>query len=263
VSRLLCIFPFEEAYFRKAGIPAVFVGHPLVGRVGPSVTADKFRSRLEVPSDAALIALLPGSRRKEILLNLPRMLEAARLVASGRKCFFVLPAASTIRAEWLKSLSASSGVAVSVVENSTYDAMAHSQAAIVASGTAATETALLGTPMVIVYRVSGFSWLLGRWLVHVPFFSMVNLVAGRMIVPEFIQQRFRPLEVAREVGNLLDNLMLRRFMQDNLQDFKQKLQKFSAENALSGRLGMAPERQNLDPIQRSAAIAESILNERQ
>jgi lipid-A-disaccharide synthase len=94
--------------------------------------------------------------------------------------------------------------------------------------------------MVIVYRVSGFSWLLGRWLVHVPFFSMVNLVAGRMIVPEFIQQRFRPLEVAREVGNLLDNLMLRRFMQDNLQDFKQKLQKFSAENALSGRLGMAP-----------------------
>jgi lipid-A-disaccharide synthase len=132
----------------------------------------------------------------------------------------------------------------------------------VASGTAATETALLGTPMVIVYRVSGLSWLLGRWLVQVPFYSMVNLVAGRMIVPEFIQKQFQPQVVAREVENLLDTPKLRHLMQEGLQDFKQKLQKIPGEKEISSRVGGSPGRQILDPIQRSAAIAESILNER-
>jgi lipid-A-disaccharide synthase len=114
--------------------------------------------------------------------------------------------------------------------------------------------------MVIVYRVSGLSWMLGRWLVHVPFYSMVNLVAGRMIVPEFIQKRFRPLDVAREVGSLLDNPKLRHLMQDNLQEFRQKLEKIPAKNAPPGESGEAAEEKNLDAIQRSAAIAVSILN---
>ena len=172
VTRLLCIFPFEEGFFRNAGVAAKFVGHPLVGRIRPSLTAEQFRSRFALPTDRTLIALLPGSRQKEILLNLPPMLAAAGLLAANRKCSFVLAVASTTRADWVRQQTALAGLPVTVVENSTYDALAHSQAAIVASGTAATETALLGTPMVIVYRVSGMSWLLGRWLVHTPFYRI-------------------------------------------------------------------------------------------
>ena len=262
VSRLLCIFPFEEGFFRKAGVAAEFVGHPLVERARTRFSAEEFRTRFALPPDAILIALLPGSREKEVLLNLPGMLEAARLLAADRNCCFVLPAASTIRAEWLRQQAASAGVHVVVVEDSTYDAVAHSAAAIVASGTAATETALLGTPMAIVYRVSGLSWLLGRWLVHVPFYSMVNLVAGRQIVPEFIQKQFQPRLVAREVGNLLDNPMLRQLMQEYLQNFRKRLQRVPPESTISGKPGGSMEGQILDPIQRSAAIAESILKQR-
>jgi lipid-A-disaccharide synthase len=261
VTRLLCIFPFEEQFFRKAGVAAEFVGHPLVDRVRPSLSIEEFRSRFSLPPDETLIALLPGSRKKEISLNLPGMLAAARLLAANRKCSFVLPVASTIRADWLRGQTASAGVSVSVIENCTYDAVAHSAAAIVASGTAATETALLGTPMVIVYRVSGLSWLLGRWLVQVPFYSMVNLVAGRNIVPEFIQNQFQPQAVAREIGDLLDHPQLRHQMQDALEDFGKQLRRIPREGEPTGKSGGPLERQITDPIQRAAAITESILNE--
>ena len=262
VTRLLCIFPFEEGFFRNAGVAAKFVGHPLVGRVRPSLTAEQFRSRFALPTDRTLIALLPGSRQKEILLNLPPMLAAAGLLAAKRKCSFVLPVASTTRADWVRQQTALAGVPVTVVENSTYDAVAHSQAAIVASGTAATETALLGTPMVIVYRVSGMSWLLGRWLVHTPFYSMVNLVEGREVVPELIQNRFQPETVAREIEQLLDVPQIRQQMQDDLADFAQRLQKVTHTDEKPGENGGPVREQISDPIQRSAAIAESILKGR-
>ena len=262
VSRLLCIFPFEEEFFRRAGVVAEFVGHPLVEQVQPRLSAAEYRARLEVPPNATLIALLPGSRKKEIELNLPGMLEAARLLAAERECHFVVPSATTIQADWLRARVTTSGIRVTVVEDLTYDALAHAAAAIVASGTAATEAALLGTPMAIVYRVSGLSWLLGRWLVSVPFYSMVNLVAGRQIVPEFIQQQFQPRTVAREIGHLLDTPPLRHLMQDGLQDFKEKLRRVPRDAAVPSGGGGATGVQILDPIQRSAAIAESILKER-
>jgi lipid-A-disaccharide synthase len=263
VTRLLCIFPFEEEFFRRAGVAAEFVGHPLADRVRAHCSAAEFRARLSVPPEAALIALLPGSREKEIRLNLPGMLEAARLLAAERNCRFVLPAASTVGADWLRQQTAHSGVPVEVVEDSTYDALAHAQAAIVASGTASTEAALLGTPLVIVYRVSAPSWLLGRFLVHVPFYSMVNLVVGRQIVPEFIQSRFQPAAVAREIAKLLDSPQLRQLMQDSLQEFRARLQRDSRPADSSGPAGGPAAEQILDPIQRSAAIAESILKERE
>ncbi|MBI4480796.1 MAG: lipid-A-disaccharide synthase [Acidobacteria bacterium] len=262
VTRLLCIFPFEEGFFRNAGVAAKFVGHPLVGRVRPSLTTEQFRSRFSLPTDRTVVALLPGSRQKEILLNLPPMLAAAELLAAKRKCSFVLPVASTTRADWVRQLTASAGVPVTVVENSTYDAVAHSQAAIVASGTAATETALLGTPMVIVYRVSGMSWLLGRWLVHTPFYSMVNLVSGRQVVTELIQNRFQPETVAREIEQLLDVPQIRQRMQEDLADFATKLQEVSLADENSGESGGSVRQQIIDPIQRAAAIAESILKGR-
>jgi lipid-A-disaccharide synthase len=261
VDRLLCIFPFEEPFFRNAGVTAEFAGHPLAGRVAPTMTGEEFRKKVSLPLEGTLIALLPGSREKEILLNLPPMLAAARLLAAARRCFFVLPAASTVSAAWVREQVASAGLPLTVVENLTYDAIAHADAAIVASGTAATETALLGTPMVIVYRVSGTSWFLGKWLVHTRFYSMVNLVAGREIVPEYIQDRFQPAAVAQEVSQILDLPAVRDRIREDLQTVANSLHRRRKDNEPAGSFECLPGTHFVDPIQRAAALAESILKE--
>jgi len=259
VDRLACIFPFEQAFFRKAGIEAQFVGHPLVGRVAPQLTAEAFRAKLNLPSGVPLIALLPGSRPKEIQLNLPPMLEAARQLAAQTPCAFVLPTASAATSEWLRRQADLDGLPLHVVENCTYDALAHSEAVIVASGTAAVETALLGTPMVIVYRVSRATWLLGRWLVHTPYFSMVNLVAGHQVAPEFIQGRFQPDAVVRTVRTLLDYPAVRSKMRQQLQEFADRLRVRRKVSAAAAQNATAAETIFDDPIQRVAALAESML----
>jgi lipid-A-disaccharide synthase len=252
VDRLLCVFPFEEAYFRQAGVAAEFVGHPLAGRVKPRWSNEEFRSRCGLPQNPTLIALLPGSRRKEILLNLPPMLEAAQRISQGGDYCFALPAASTLRADWIRGLTATAGLPLFVVEDCTYDAVGHAAAAIVASGTATIETALLGTPMVIVYRVSRATWWLGRGLVSTPFYSMVNLIAGRPVAPELIQDQFRPEAVAREMKQLLEVPALRRQMKNSFLDIAERLRPPARpESAGGGEIG--------DAIQRAAAIAESIL----
>ena len=290
VDRLLCIFPFEEAFFRAAQVPAEFVGHPLVGRVAPTFSSLEFRARCGLPEATPLIALLPGSRRREILLNLPPLIETARkLAAEGDYCFLV-PAASTVAGEWMRARVADSSGrgsggradpalrdAFHVIEHHTYDVLAHAEVAVVASGTATIETALLGTPMVVVYRVSRLSWWLGRNLVKTPFYSMVNLVAGRRIVPEFIQDQFQPEAVAREVRQLLASPALRDNMQQELRNVAERLVRndsnlsFRAaipgqrqpDSASGGRgsLGGAGADDNkiIDPIQRAVAVAESLL----
>ncbi len=295
VDRLLCIFPFEEKFFREAGIDAEFIGHPLVGRTRPQLLVGAFRERAgvagverDVDRDAPLIALLPGSRKKEIRLNLGPMLGAARLLAESHGCRFVLPAASTVGAEWMREQVRDAGVRLHVVEGLTYDALAYAGAAIVASGTASTEAALIGTPMVIVYRVSPLSWAIGRRLVRIPFFSMVNLVAGREVVPEFIQDRFQPEPVAREVRLLLDSPERRAEMKRDLNEisneisgrFRYPVASPVRSAAASGqqeatstsgvpdtgagleRIGEGNREENQDAIQRAAGIVESILRDR-
>jgi lipid A disaccharide synthetase len=159
-----------------------------------------------------------------------------------------------------------------VIEHHTYDVLAHAEVAVVASGTATIETALLGTPMVVVYRVSRLSWWLGRNLVTTPFYSMVNLVAGRRIVPEFIQDQFQPEAVAREVRQLLISPALRANMQRELRSVAEKLGRRERNDRslpLSARIEPQPEsaaggigaddNKITDPIQRAVAVAESLL----
>lgn len=267
VDRLLCIFPFEEEFFTAGGVEAEFVGHPLVTRVAPSLSADDFRARFGLPKATPLVALLPGSRRREIELNLPPLIETARILAAGKEYCFVVPAASTVGAEWIRGQVRESGLAFHVVEGHTYDVVGHSKAAVVASGTATIETALLGTPMVVVYRVSRATWLLGSDLVHTPFYSMVNIVAGQRIVPEFIQDDFKPEAVARDARLLLESELLRNRMR---QQFRELAEKLRAPAALpSSRFPTAEEHPGsknplqddkfVDPIQRAAGIAESFL----
>lgn len=270
VDRLLCIFPFEEMFFRAARVPAEFVGHPLLGRVAPTLSSQEFRARFELPATTPLIALLPGSRRREILLNLPPLIETARrLAAEGEYCFLV-PAASTVAGDWIRARVAEGGSAFRVIENHTYDALAHAAVAVVASGTATIETALLGTPMVVVYRVSRATWWLGRNWVRTPFYSMVNLVAGRKIVPELIQDEFQPETVAREARQLLDDPLVRERMQQGLREVAEKLRPPASSSFLApGRsggerrepfpVGRGEEGKTGDAIQRAAGIAESLI----
>jgi lipid-A-disaccharide synthase len=204
VARMLVLFPFEEPLYREARVPVTFVGHPLVDLARRSVERPAFLQEVGLAASRPVVALLPGSREQEIEHNLPPLAGAVRLLAQRRPDLqFVLAAAPSLDAARLTARLA--GLPVRVVSNRTYDVLASAGLALVASGTATIETALLETPMVVVYRVSPVSYAVGRPFVRVPHYAMVNLVAGRRIVPELIQGEFTPQKVAREALSLLQD----------------------------------------------------------
>ncbi len=252
VRKMLVIFPFEREFYRRQGVEVEFVGHPLADRTA-AVASDRDRRQ---------IALLPGSRRKEIELNLPTMLEAAaRLHARHPELRFAVPLASTIDRGWLEGLverltSNPAAAKTAIVGDpgrrqsrklshvsprdrpdvgrslapfplglvaDAQKVLAGSQAAVVASGTATLEAALAGTPFVMVYRLTGLTWLLGRRLVDVPFFCIVNLIAGREVVSELVQQDFKAARVAAEIERVLADGPERRRMLEGLREVRAKL----------------------------------------
>lgn len=221
VARMVVIFPFEEKFYRDAGVPVDFVGHPLVDTVKPSMTRAEFIERHGLDPKRPIVALLPGSRKSEVARNFPAILEAcerlAREMDPARSPQFVHAAAPGIGA------SAAAAVGLTRVENATYDVLASADCAIVASGTATVETALLGTPMVVVYRVAPLTAFILRRMVHTPFFSMVNLIAGRRVVPELMQEAFTPAAVANEVRRLLEDSAVREEMRANLAQIRASL----------------------------------------
>jgi lipid-A-disaccharide synthase len=245
IDRLLCIFPFEEPYFRRHGVPAEYIGHPLSRMVKPSVSREDFLRRHRLDGENPLIVLLPGSRRGEITCHLPTVLDAVRgIMRRNRTVQFVLALPPGLLrhtgGEWLGSLLG--GTPVTPVEGETWDAIAHADLALAASGTVTIETALLGTPMVTYYRVTGLSWLMGRFLVDVPFYSMVNLVAGRAVVPELMQNEMRGDRLAAEAIRLIENPAARDVMRRDLRDVA----------ALLSTGG--------DPLERAAAAVQQVLN---
>ena len=227
VKRMVVIFPFEEKIYRDAGVPVDFVGHPLVDVVRPAMTRASFAARHGIDPDRPIVALLPGSRRSEIERHYSRMLEASKLVAQEMKptalVQFVLAAASGLGTDrWIRD-AATSDIEVKRVDGGAYDALAAADCAVVASGTATVEAALLGTPMVVIYRVAPATAFLLRRMVHTPFFSMVNLIAGRRVVPELIQDDFTPPAVATEVCRLLASQPARDDMKAGLAEVRSKL----------------------------------------
>ncbi len=215
VSRMLVIFPFEEEFYRESGVPVTFVGHPLVGLVRPPGDPHGFLRSIGLDPARPVIAVLPGSRHKEVVHNLPPIAEAIRLLGERRPALqFVLPVAPSLRAEAL--MEGLGNRNVHCLEGRAHEALATATAAIVASGTATVEAALLGAPMVVVYRLSRLTYWLGRRFVSVPHFAMVNLIAGRRVVPEIIQHEFTGERVAREVLALIDDENLRRRMKEDL-----------------------------------------------
>jgi lipid-A-disaccharide synthase len=207
VDRMVVIFPFEEKIYRDAGVPVDFVGHPLADVVKTSMTRMEFLKLHGLAADRPIVALLPGSRASEVHRNFPAILEACRLLTvklgEDSQPQFVHAAAAGLGPDHSIAAGGDSDFTVKRIEGETYDTLAAADCAIVASGTATVEAALLGTPMVVVYRVAPLTALILRRMVHTPFFSMVNLVAGRRVVPELIQNDFTPAAVAAEVGRLL------------------------------------------------------------
>jgi lipid-A-disaccharide synthase len=226
IDKMLCIFDFEEAIYRTAGIPVEYVGHPLVDLVRPHMTRERFFSALGLEPATATVTLLPGSREKEVSNILPTMLEAAHRLSLTHEVQFVVAVAPTLDTLWLEKavLAGHAGKAtVRVATHATYDALQHCEVAIVASGTATIEAALLERPMVVVYRVSPLTWRLGKLLVDVPFYSMVNILAGKQVVPELIQSDFSAANVASRVEYLLDHSEAREEMAKRFRCLKYRL----------------------------------------
>ena len=226
IAKMIVIFDFEEEIYREAGVPVEYVGHPLVGNVHPRLTREQFFAEADLDPSVHTIALLPGSRQKEVSVNLPIMLDAAQRLSSNRKLQFVIPVAPTIQQNWLKSTipqSPSSQVKIRTAIHATYDALQYSDVAVVTSGTATLEAAICERPMVMVYRVSALTWLVGKLLVRVPHFCIVNILAKRELVPELMQQDFTAANVAARVEYLLDHPEARAEMVQGFQALKARL----------------------------------------
>lgn len=220
VSKMLVIFPFEADFYRQHGVAAEYVGHPLADEALPGITREQFASANKLDPAKTWIALLPGSRRKELSLNLPGIIESAKLL--GSEFQFVLPVASSLNEGWIASLVQQHSLPVTLVHDARA-ALLHSRAGIVASGTATVEAALIGTPFVMIYRVTPLTYAIGRRLVKLDRFGMVNLIAGRDVVPEFIQHGFVPANVAAKVREILDDGPARSRMLNDLAEVRQKL----------------------------------------
>jgi lipid-A-disaccharide synthase len=222
VSRMLVIFPFEEPLYREAGVPVRFVGHPLVDLVAPAPERAAFLRPLGLDPDRPVLAVLPGSRAKEIAHNLPPIVAALRRIQAQRpRVQFLLAVAPSIEPASLAGRFA--GVPVHMVGGATHAVLGACDAAVVASGTATVEAALLGAPMVVVYRLSPLTYHLGRRLVRVPHYAMANLIAGRRLVPELIQSDFTPERVAAEALRLLEDAAVRDGMREGLAEVRQRL----------------------------------------
>jgi len=246
LARLLCIFPFEEDFFAREGVAATYIGHPLADVVRPSLGREAFFRKHRLVEGRPLVSVLPGSRRGEAARHLPALLDAVQRLngeCSRGPFNFVLPASSTTGAGFFAKRIGSAPV--QVIEGEAWDAMAHADLALAASGTVTIEAALLGTPMVTFYRVTWPSWVAGKLLVRVPFYSMVNLVAGRAVVPELMQGRMTGQNLAAEARRLLEDEQAREEMRAGLAEVRRRLA------PPPGPAGDAPRR--------AAAIIQDIL----
>jgi lipid-A-disaccharide synthase len=204
VDRMLCILPFEERFYEGTGVSARFVGHPFAEKPPPG-SRDRYRAELALPAARTTIALVPGSRQSELRRIFPAMLEAAeRIKAIRPDAQFVVPVAPTLaRSDLEPFIAAHRSMDVSLVDGRTEEVVGASDAALVKSGTSTLEAGLMLRPMVVVYKMSWLTYLVGRLLVRIAHFALVNILAGRGVVPELLQRDASPERMAAEVERLL------------------------------------------------------------
>ena len=202
VNKMIVFFPFEVDFYKNKGVKVELVGHPLVNLAKPVLQKEEFLKKIQAASDQTIIGLLPGSREQEIKKILPVMLEACQgLKRKIKDMKVIIGLAPTINKELVLS-QVNQNSDVKVLENLTYDVMKYSDLLLVTSGTATVESALMETPMLVIYKTNFLTYFLAKLLVKVPYISMVNLIAQKKIVPEFIQDKAHPKLIAKEMEDV-------------------------------------------------------------
>jgi lipid-A-disaccharide synthase len=208
-DRVLALFPFEPKIYREAGVPVTYVGHPLADMIPLETDKPLARSQLRLPPGGPLVALLPGSRRSELHYMADAfVLAAKRLLAERPDARFVCPLATRETRELFEAAlerNDARGLPLTLLFGHSHEALAAADLALVASGTATLETALLRTPMVITYRMSPVTWAIMRRMLYLPYVGLPNILAGELIVPELLQEKATPAALAAALAGLLDD----------------------------------------------------------
>jgi lipid-A-disaccharide synthase len=226
IAQALVIFPFEEQFYRERGVDATFVGHPLTELPPPAVTREDYAAQFRLDPAKQWVTIMPGSRVKEVGMNLPTMLDAATLLGAGFE--FLLPVAPTLDRHLLEEKTRGRGI---TLVSEALPALYHARAAIVASGTATVEAAMMATPFVMVYRVSSLTYTLGKPRIKVPYFAMVNLIAGEKVVPELVQDDFTAERVVSRIREILPDGQGRATMREGLTRVKARLRSPDSSDA--------------------------------
>jgi lipid-A-disaccharide synthase len=236
VERMLVILPFEKDYYRQNQVEVDYVGHPLLDSVRVTKSREEFCSEHGLDPSKPIIALLPGSRHSELKYILPPMIETAGRLARSRPQFqVVLPLAGTFAKEEIESHHGSIGN-FCIIERDTYNAVAAADLSIVASGTATLETAIIGTPMIVVYRASQLNWRIFRPLINVPFVGMPNLIAGRQIAPELLQDDLNADALSALVVEMLEDPERLRRLREDLDGVRRRLGEANASERAAKRI---------------------------
>lgn len=223
VDKMVVILPFELDLYEREGVNVEYVGHPLIDIVKTDLGRDAFLERYSLKSDAKVVALLPGSRLQEIGYHLSPLLETARELEAGQPGLeFVVVSVPEYR-DLIKEEVLKHGLIYRVITEHKYDAIAHSDLALTCSGTVTLEAALLGTPMIVIYRLSLFSWLFGKLFVKVPYISLANLVAGTRVVPELLQGSVTSKGLVQESRRILNDAEVSERMRKDLIEVRSKL----------------------------------------
>ena len=218
VDRMIVILPFEEALFRQAGVPANFVGHPLLDSMDASYNKHVVREQFGLSKDGLVIGIVPGSREHEVKSFLSIMLEAAKLVVTQYgKAQFIIAQAPNISTSLILEVMKTPEVEVKIIPHCPNEVMAASDLLFIASGTATLQAAIIGTPMIIVYRVPWLTYQIGKRLVTLPYIGLVNIIAGKLVAPELIQHDMTPERLCSEALRLLRTPSLVQDMRDAFQ----------------------------------------------
>jgi lipid-A-disaccharide synthase len=206
VDRMAVILPFERDIYDKSNLDVSFVGHPLLDVVKRKYSREEALNKFDLEEGLTTVGILPGSRKSEVNKLLPEMLKAVEILEDKFPDLqFVLPLADTLNSDFVLRIINQYHVKVKVIRDNIYDVLSISDIAMVASGTATLETALMETPMIIIYKISTLSYYIGKVLINVNNIGLANIIAGKTIVPEFIQNDATPMNMAKEISDILTN----------------------------------------------------------
>jgi len=224
VDKMIVFFDFEEELYKKNGIKVEFVGHPLIEQTTPSLTKEIFFKTYDLSNDSLVICLLPGSRNSVVEKILPILLKSCEHIHKEipQAQFFIL-ISPTVNVAIYHHYIKKSNLPIKLIEDPNYNVLAYSDLGLLASGTATLEAAILNLPMVIVYKISFLSWLFAKFLVKIPYIGLVNVIAKKQIVPEFIQFQARPELIAKEAINIIKNKNRYRAIKEELSKIKTHL----------------------------------------